>query len=164
MRTLLLVLLGFALAEGLLSRCDLRRHLWKQAPQQFDDNLVAKIVCSSESMTAFNSSAFNLRTPQKGGGGAWALYGVLQLPNRLACSDDTSSAPNICRQSCKRFIDDDLDDDIKCMWTLFTELVESGFSGVHFEQLKTMSGLVFQEDCKLVEATEYFAGCSDSQG
>lgn len=59
------------------------------------------VVCSSESMTAFNSSAFNLRTPQKGGGGAWALYGVLQLPNRLACSDDTSSAPNICRQSCK---------------------------------------------------------------
>lgn len=62
------------------------------------------VVCSSESMTAFNSSAFNLRTPQKGGGGAWALYGVLQLPNRLACSDDTSSAPNICRQSCKSML------------------------------------------------------------
>lgn len=80
-----------------------------------------------------------------------------------------------------------------CDASLLSSHSESGFSGVYFEQLKTMwvsdvwqplnrpsvktphgllpflcvpnrSGLVFQEDCKLVEATAYFAGCSDSQG
>lgn len=59
------------------------------------------VVCSSEAMTAFNSSAINLRTPREGVGSVWALYGILQLPNRLACSDDTSSVPNICQQSCQ---------------------------------------------------------------
>lgn len=66
----------------------------------FSPSPSSAVVCNSDTMTALNSSVINIRTPQKGGGSDWALYGILQLPNRLACSDDTSSVPNICHRSC----------------------------------------------------------------
>ncbi|XP_071360911.1 uncharacterized protein [Trachinotus anak] len=90
----------------------------------------------------------------------WTLYGLFQLSNHLVCSDGMTPSPNICGTSCSNLVDEDIRDDISCVLKILTNLVENGFGSPHWEQLKRMIRLIFQEVCRDVQASEYFAECS----
>lgn len=76
------------------------REKWMEMMFSVTFSLLHPVVCSTDRMTSFNTSLVNRRTP-RGGDEVWTLYGIFQLGNRLVCSDDASSAPNICQKSCK---------------------------------------------------------------
>uniref|UniRef100_A0A671TJC9 Uncharacterized protein n=1 Tax=Sparus aurata TaxID=8175 RepID=A0A671TJC9_SPAAU len=61
-------------------------------------------------------------TPSHVDDNIWTLYGLFQLSNHLVCSDGESLSPNICGMSCK-LIDDDINDDINCVFTIFQYLL-----------------------------------------
>ncbi|KAM8771689.1 uncharacterized protein AB9X84_023734 isoform 2-T2 [Acanthopagrus schlegelii] len=89
----------------------------------------------------------------------WTLYGLFQLSNHLVCSDGESPSPNICGMSCSQLTDDDIDDDINCLFTIFQNLLEKGFGYEHRKELMMMVRLIYQPECRAITASEYFTDC-----
>ncbi|KAK2817516.1 hypothetical protein Q5P01_025707 [Channa striata] len=152
-----------------------------------DANDVAKFVCHAEKSAGFNTSAVTdlpagiEDTSHQGGQNwpstgqqqsndaspwqtreppqPWTLLGVFQLSNRLFCDDGQNPSKNICDTSCSNFLDDDTTDDVNCLLKFFSN---SGFGAVQMsiEEILKMIHLILQPDCKDVQDSEYFAGCS----
>ncbi|XP_038566103.1 lysozyme C-like [Micropterus salmoides] len=90
----------------------------------------------------------------------WTLYGLFQLSSHLVCSSDMTPSPNICGMDCNNLIDDDISDDISCVITILKQLIEKGFGAPHWKELSKMIRLIFQKECSVQDASEYFAECS----
>ncbi|XP_023268197.1 lysozyme C-like [Seriola lalandi dorsalis] len=97
---------------------------------------------------------------RRGAQEVWTLYGIFQLSNYLVCNDGTTPSPNICGLSCSNLVDDDIRDDINCVLKILAYLLENGFGAPHWEQLRRTIRLIFQEECRDTQASEYFAECS----
>uniref|UniRef100_A0A671TL55 lysozyme n=1 Tax=Sparus aurata TaxID=8175 RepID=A0A671TL55_SPAAU len=118
----LLAALGCSPAEGRdVTRCELRDQLKAAIPDKAEDNwsrcfssLLPSVVCHAQFASGFNTSA-----PPHVDANIWTLYGLFQLSNHLVCSDGESPSPNICGMSCSQLLDEDTDDDISCVSTLF---------------------------------------------
>ncbi|RVE76565.1 hypothetical protein OJAV_G00010010 [Oryzias javanicus] len=150
------------------------------------DDIVAKIVCHAEQGSNFTTSLITQVAAEKGQHGAvasteppharnrrhsnqgqssgendgvWAMYGLFQLSSPQFCSSGENATPNICQTSCSNFIDDDITDDISCVLKILTDLLENGFRSEHWNELKKMIKVMFQEKCRAVQAKEYFAAC-----
>ncbi|AWP05015.1 putative lysozyme C milk isozyme-like [Scophthalmus maximus] len=142
---LLLALLGCGRAE-LQAKCQLRKQLLKavgdlaeDARRGFGENLLAKIVCHAELATGFNTSA---------------------LSNHLVCSDGSTQRPNICAIDCSHLADDDVLDDITCLLKILNDLIDNGFTAPHWEPLRRMVRIIFQDECRDTQAGDYFADCT----
>ncbi|KAK2918507.1 uncharacterized protein [Channa argus] len=85
-------------------------------------------------------------------------YGLFQLSNHLACSDNTSSSPNICGLDCSNLVDDNIQDDITCFLRILTNV--EAIVGVDPFELKQMFKLIFKDQCREKKASVYFAECS----
>ncbi|XP_018530575.1 uncharacterized protein LOC108882524 [Lates calcarifer] len=90
----------------------------------------------------------------------WTLYGLFQLSNHLVCSDGTTPSPNICDKNCSDFVDDDINDDIKCVLDCLNKFLKDGFNMQHAKEMKRMIMFIFQEECRGVTASDYFAECA----
>ncbi|XP_073327831.1 lysozyme C, milk isozyme [Pagrus major] len=101
--------------------------------------------------------------PPHVGDNIWTLYGLFQLSNHLVCSDGQSPSPNICGMSCSKLVDDDIDDDINCVATLFQYVIAEGFGYEYQKDLMIMVKLIYQQECRYITASEYFAGCSSAE-
>ncbi|KAG8014530.1 Sperm acrosome-associated protein 5 [Nibea albiflora] len=168
----LLAVLGCSVAEGaIVPKCELKQKLTdkfrvqaKKEGVEFDDTVVAKIVCHVEYASGFNTSAVNELTVAKEHNNrrkredsgvfglakyedtetVWTLYGLFQLSNHLICNDGTTETHNICDMDCDKLIDDNIEDDLDCVLTLFKIFVIK---------------LIFQDDCIYVIPSEYFKEC-----
>ncbi|XP_061581280.1 lysozyme C, milk isozyme [Cololabis saira] len=89
----------------------------------------------------------------------WTLYGLFQLCSQVVCSDGTTPSPNICGVDCFSLTDDNITDDISCVLKILKDLVENGFMAPHWKELKTIIRFILQEDCRNMQAAEYFAEC-----
>ncbi|XP_041839196.1 uncharacterized protein LOC121638451 [Melanotaenia boesemani] len=89
----------------------------------------------------------------------WTQYGLFQLCNGLICSDGITKSPNICGIDCLNLTDDNITDDINCVLKLFTDLVKNGFRSANWKELSKVFKLIFQEHCKDIQASKYFAEC-----
>ncbi|KAM7419857.1 hypothetical protein PAMA_016796 [Pampus argenteus] len=98
--------------------------------------------------------------PQHLDNNVWTLYGLFQLSNHLVCSDGVTPSPNICNTDCNNFVDDDINDDVTCLSSILTNLVENGFSAPHWEELRKTIRIIFQEECRDKQFSVYFAECS----
>uniref|UniRef100_UPI0009B2EF6D alpha-lactalbumin-like n=1 Tax=Monopterus albus TaxID=43700 RepID=UPI0009B2EF6D len=47
-------------------------------------------------------------------GGLKAL-GIFQIINRLACQNSTTPSFNVCEMPCSKLVDEDIDDDCRCL-------------------------------------------------
>lgn len=63
-------------------------------------SLLHSVVCAVELGSGFNTDAVNETSPRIGEQ-LWRFYGLFQLGNRLACSDGTTSSPNVCQKDCE---------------------------------------------------------------
>ncbi|XP_076583530.1 uncharacterized protein LOC143318896 isoform X2 [Chaetodon auriga] len=90
----------------------------------------------------------------------WTLYGLFQLSNHLVCSDGTNATPNICMTDCSNLTDDVIHDDISCLIHIFTYLLENGFGATHLNELRRMIRLIYQRECRAIQASDYFSECS----
>ncbi|XP_038568399.1 uncharacterized protein LOC119898281 [Micropterus salmoides] len=89
----------------------------------------------------------------------WTLYGLFQLSSHLVCNG-TALSPNICEMDCNNLIDDNISDDISCLVTFLNQLVTKGFRAPTQKELSRMIRLIFQEECSIRDASEYFAECA----
>ncbi|MCJ8748137.1 hypothetical protein PDJAM_G00161510 [Pangasius djambal] len=55
-------------------------------------------------------------------GNTWTLYGLFQLPDRIACTSGLEPSLNICNMACDRLIDDNIRDDITCVETIINKM------------------------------------------
>ncbi|XP_006806184.2 lysozyme C, milk isozyme [Neolamprologus brichardi] len=176
-RIFLLVVLGCSWAGGrIVSKCELRDQLIRATsnlPQKAKDSgldsekFVAKIVCFVENVSEFNTSLVSKGLRDDGiwqknnssGDSDDMLYGIFQLWNQLVCGNGTNPSPNICAIKCLDLIDDDIQDDVRCLMKLFVDLVENGFRAAHWKELTKEIKLILQDKCKDKQAAEYFAEC-----
>nr|XP_033481100.1 alpha-lactalbumin [Epinephelus lanceolatus] len=161
----LFVVLGFSLAEGQPeNKCELFHTLkasnnLQEARKRLPEDILAKIVCHVKLGTGFDTSvvtqlSINSTTPE-----VWTLYGLFQLSNHLVCHDGTTPSPNICSISCNDLVDDDISDDIDCLFTITGRLIERGFSDANSTELMRMVRLIFQDECRDENASDFFADC-----
>ncbi|XP_030252451.1 lysozyme C, milk isozyme-like [Sparus aurata] len=177
----LLAALGCSPAEGRdVTRCELRDQLKAAIPDKAEyeglsvDVLVAHIVCHAQFASGFNTSAVNqldpksntVRTPPPTtpkpphvDANIWTLYGLFQLSNHLVCSDGESPSPNICGMSCSQLLDEDTDDDISCVSTLFLYAIAEDSGYEYQDDLMTMVRLIYQQECRTITVSEYFTDC-----
>ncbi|CAJ1052836.1 alpha-lactalbumin isoform X1 [Xyrichtys novacula] len=91
----------------------------------------------------------------------WKLYGLFQLSNHLVCrddDDDTDLSETICKINCKQLVDDDISDDIECLWKIIEPLFKEGYWNLK-PDLRPLIMLIFQPRCGDVTASEYFSDC-----
>ncbi|XP_025763586.1 lysozyme C, milk isozyme [Oreochromis niloticus] len=169
--------LGCGWAGGrIVPKCELRDQLiWATSnlPQKAKDSgldsekFVTKIVCFVENVSEFNTSLVSNGLRDDGiwqkndssGDSDDTLYGIFQLWDQLVCGNGTNPSPNICAINCMDLIDDDIQDDVRCLMKLFVDLVENGFGAAHWKELKKEIKLILQDKCKDKQAAEYFAEC-----
>ncbi|GLD48552.1 uncharacterized protein AKAME5_000251000 [Lates japonicus] len=58
------------------------------------------------------------------------------------------------------FLEDDINDDIKCVLDCLNKFLKDGFNIKHAKEMKRMITFLFQEECRGVTASDYFAECS----
>ncbi|XP_063051178.1 lysozyme C [Engraulis encrasicolus] len=170
MRTLMLASLAVVamvstvVVDGaMVTKCEVKDHieglLSKTTPEEREnmtitmDKLTAIITCHVELTSGFNTSAVNLLPVPDVGGGAgvrwtpadvWTLYGIFQLPGSVICNSGMGTSLNLCAMDCSKLVDDNIDDDIKCVESLKAK------------EIKTL----FPRECWAVTYDEYFAECS----
>ncbi|TSK18038.1 RAC-gamma serine/threonine-protein kinase [Bagarius yarrelli] len=55
----------------------------------------------------------------------WTLYGLFQLPDRIACTTGLEPSLNLCSIDCDSLIDDDIQDDIMCVETILNKMLSN---------------------------------------
>ncbi|XP_051993867.1 uncharacterized protein LOC127651869 [Xyrauchen texanus] len=84
------------------------------------------------------------------------LFGIFQLSDVVACDSGSNPSLNVCGMNCRALIDDDIRDDIACLKTLMDSLNNvTVLPPPH----KMMLDLLSMEECRSVNATQYFAEC-----
>ncbi|XP_076847987.1 uncharacterized protein LOC143493451 [Brachyhypopomus gauderio] len=90
----------------------------------------------------------------------WTLYGLFQLPDRIACSSGRPHSLNLCNITCDSLTDDDLSDDIACVGTILTKAFSTGKHRDSFKELFQKLGSVWQQNkCDNVVDVQYFSSC-----
>uniref|UniRef100_A0A3Q3XLB8 Glycosyl hydrolases family 22 (GH22) domain-containing protein n=1 Tax=Mola mola TaxID=94237 RepID=A0A3Q3XLB8_MOLML len=119
MRVLLVFVLACSVAGGrFVDKCELKAQMMEAAKGNQKGLATENFMLGS----GFNTDAVNETSPRIGEQ-LWRFYGLFQLGNRLACSDGTTSSPNVCQKDCESFLDDDIDDDLQCLLEIFTSLL-----------------------------------------
>ncbi|KAK1886838.1 Alpha-lactalbumin [Dissostichus eleginoides] len=92
----------------------------------------------------------------------WTLYGLFQLSDHLVCSDGATPSPDrICNVTCSALVDDDIEDDISCVFNIISKVINGGFAMGHKPEFWRMVRLLFQPECDNETAEHYFAECKD---
>ncbi|KAF4075349.1 hypothetical protein AMELA_G00233640 [Ameiurus melas] len=109
----------------------------------------------------FNSTYMNHRQ-KRGFNGLWTLYGVFQLADRVACTSSKGLSVNICNMDCSKLTDDDLTDDINCVWTIInSKPTRKGIPGRQEEAnklIKTMNDILMNT-CANRDYSQYLVTC-----
>ncbi|GAA6068727.1 uncharacterized protein LOC113537617 isoform X2 [Tachysurus ichikawai] len=90
----------------------------------------------------------------------WTLYGLFQLPNRIACTSGFEPSLNLCKMDCDSLIDDNIRDDISCVETILNKMLSAENSNGPTEELfHKLSADFFQKTCIKEENSKYFSTC-----
>ncbi|KAF4075369.1 hypothetical protein AMELA_G00233760 [Ameiurus melas] len=90
----------------------------------------------------------------------WTLYGLFQLPDRIACTSGSEPSLNLCSMACDSLIDDNIRDDITCVETILNNMLSAANSpGPTKAFFSKLYADFFQKECKNVEDFEYFSTC-----
>ncbi|XP_030403048.1 lysozyme C-like [Gopherus evgoodei] len=93
----------------IIPRCRLVRIFRQQSLEGFVGRKVADWVCLAKHESSYNTRAINRN---KNGS---SDYGIFQINSKYWCYDGrTPGASNGCRIHCRKFLDDNITDDIKC--------------------------------------------------
>ncbi|NXI70897.1 LYSC protein, partial [Anseranas semipalmata] len=107
-----LVFLGLTLPgiQGrIIPRCELVKILRQHGFQGFVGKTVADWVCLVEHESSYNTKAFHDNQ------GKSRDYGIFQINSMYWCDDGkTRGSKNACRINCSKFLDDNIEDDIRC--------------------------------------------------
>nr|XP_020653252.1 lysozyme C-like [Pogona vitticeps] len=105
----LLVALGMPSAEGkIYERCELAQKLKLNGFEGFEKHKVADWVCLVQHESSYNTAAVHRN-------GSSRNYGIFQINSKYWCEDGkTPESQNACHIPCKKFIDDNIEDDMKC--------------------------------------------------
>ncbi|XP_026159517.1 sperm acrosome-associated protein 5-like [Mastacembelus armatus] len=87
------------------------------------------------------------------------LSGIFQLSNNLVCNNGSNTSPNICETECTKLQDDDITDDISCLFEVYSNPEEGLAADVLRRKIRQIR-LIFQEECKSKTASEYFSDCA----
>ncbi|KAI6072825.1 Lysozyme C-like protein [Aix galericulata] len=107
----LLVFLGLTLpgTQGRkIPRCELVKILRNHSFEGFVGKTVADWVCLVQHQSNYNTHAFRDEGKSRD-------YGIFQINSKYWCDDGkTPGTSNTCRINCSKFLDDNIEDDIRC--------------------------------------------------
>ncbi|XP_053532216.1 uncharacterized protein LOC108258947 isoform X1 [Ictalurus punctatus] len=90
----------------------------------------------------------------------WTLYGLFQLPDRIACTSGSEPSLNLCSMACDSLIDDNITDDIACVETILNKMLSAANNpGPNKALFNKLYANFFQKECKNVEDLAYFSTC-----
>ncbi|XP_053471932.1 uncharacterized protein LOC128602261 [Ictalurus furcatus] len=90
----------------------------------------------------------------------WTLYGLFQLPDRIACTSGSEPSLNLCSMACDSLIDDSITDDIACVETILNKMLSAANNpGPTKALFNKLYANFFQKECKNVEDLKYFSTC-----
>ncbi|XP_053471938.1 uncharacterized protein DDB_G0280579-like [Ictalurus furcatus] len=90
----------------------------------------------------------------------WTLYGLFQLPDRIACTSGSEPSLNLCSMACDSLIDDNIRDDIACVETILNKMLSAANNpGPTKALFNKLYANFFQKECKNVEDLKYFSTC-----
>ncbi|XP_053532218.1 uncharacterized protein LOC128629221 isoform X1 [Ictalurus punctatus] len=90
----------------------------------------------------------------------WTLYGLFQLPDRIACTSGSEPSLDLCSMACDSLIDDNITDDIACVETILNKMLSAANNpGPNKALFNKLYANFFQKECKNVEDLAYFSTC-----
>ncbi|XP_042309917.1 lysozyme C-like [Sceloporus undulatus] len=137
-----LAALAMPSAEGKkIERCKLARELKRHGFNGFLRSTVADWVCLVAHESNYNTSAIKDK-------GHSHNYGLFQINSKEWCDDGkTSGAQNACHIKCSKFLNDDIEDDSKCVKKI----------ALKAHGLSAWPG--WKEHCKGKDLSKYVKGC-----
>ncbi|XP_007516304.1 alpha-lactalbumin [Erinaceus europaeus] len=98
------------------SRCELAHYLKTSGLAAYSGYDLAHWICLIQ-----HQSNFNTRTLIKRNSDGSSDYGLFQLNSRRWCKESNYSSTNTCNTACSKFLDGNIDDDIRCAKKVVTE-------------------------------------------
>nr|XP_060618704.1 lysozyme C-like [Anolis sagrei ordinatus] len=130
-------------AEGRrMERCSLARMFKKEGFDNLVGRRVADWVCLVQHESSYNTRAVNVNSNKS------RDYGLFQINSKYWCDDGkTQGSKNACRTKCNKFLDDNIDDDIRCARKIAQEA----------KGLTPWVG--WNKHCKGKDLSQYVRGC-----
>eukprot|EP00075_Anas_platyrhynchos_P001103 XP_005014665.1 lysozyme C-like [Anas platyrhynchos] len=140
----LLVFLGLTLpgTQGrIIPRCELVKILRNHGFKGFVGKTVADWVCLVQHQSNYSTHAFRDEGKSRD-------YGIFQINSKYWCDDGkTHGTSNTCRINCSKFLDDNIEDDIRCAKIIAKEA--NGLS----------RWVAWKKHCKGKKLDSYVKGC-----
>ncbi|XP_016056516.1 PREDICTED: lysozyme C, milk isozyme-like [Miniopterus natalensis] len=125
------------------SKCELAHKLKAQGMDGFHGYNLANWVCMAQYESDFNTQVVN----KKNANGS-SDYGLFQLNNKWWCKDNKYPSANACNIMCSKFLDDDINDDIRCI------------KRVVRDPNRMSAWKAWVSHCKNKDLSQYLAGCN----
>ncbi|XP_063301797.1 lysozyme C-1-like [Pelobates fuscus] len=137
---LLICLIG--LAQGkVYKKCELLKKMKNSGLIGYYGHSAGDWLCLAKYESGYNTKAINNNGPSRD-------YGIFQINSKWWCNDGkTSGSKNACRISCKKFLDDDISDDIECAKRVVRD--PNGIS----------AWVAWRNHCKGKDLSQFTAGC-----